>query len=246
MKYYGNIKFSTVDAPKPLSGICETFSYKSGDQVYEIMGESDLEGIVLHGRKGELSFSSTPPGDVAALGVRAGAELVVSGISGGKIVVLSSTARWQRGQPMTMEAQATHYPSLSTAASGAITPATMAFAGDGGPLVLPTDKVWFGVHGIAAPVPGIVQSLSITESVTAQEEADGSGDIVAVALYGYKASGSLEILTSGAVPAVGSALEPFDDVVFRVTNAEERWNKGQMRSVALEGILVPGVTEEDD
>ena len=239
MKRYGTIEYSTVNAPQPIAGICENYNYKSGDQVYEIMGESDLEGIVIHGRKGEVSFSSTPPGDVTALGVRAGAELTITGINTGKVVVTQSSARWQRGQPLTLEAQATHYPNVTATASGTITPATLELERDGGPLQLPTDKVWFGTNGLTGPVAGIVQSCSITETVQSQEEEDGAGEIVAVVLYGYKASASMEVLTSSAAPALGTVLEVFGS--FRVTSVDERWAKGQTRALAIEGILIPGV-----
>ena len=240
MKTYGTIKFSTVDAPQPIAGICESFTYKSADQVYEIMGESDLEGIVIHGRKGEISFSSTPEGTVVALGVRAGVELTISGVSGGKVLVTTSSAKWSRGVPMVMDAAATHYPDLAATAVGTVTPATISLANSGGPLVLPTDKVWYGVSGITGPVAGIVQSCSASESVQVQEEEDSEGKIVAVALYGYKATASMEILTSAAIPALGSELEAFG--TFRITSAEEKWSKGVMRSVSVEGILIPGVT----
>ncbi len=71
-KVYGsNIKWSTVDAPKPMSGICEGFTYRVGDQVFRVPGESGFVGAALHGKKGEMQFSSTPPGTVTALGVRA-------------------------------------------------------------------------------------------------------------------------------------------------------------------------------
>jgi hypothetical protein len=241
MKKYGTVTYSTVDAPQPISGICESFNYKSADQVYEIMGEADLEGVVFHGRKGELTFSSTPVGGVTALGVRAGAELTISGISGGKILVLNSAAKWSRGAPMVFDAGATHYPDLSATASGTITPATITLAqGSAVPLVLPTDKVWFGTAGLdEPPVAGIVQSCSVSESVQAQEEEDGEGLIVAVVLHSYKASAQMEILSAAAIPALGSELEAFG--TFRITSAEEKWSKGAMRSIIVDGLLIPGI-----
>ena len=75
-------------------------------------GESDLEGHVFHGRKGDISFSSTPAGDVVALGVRAGAELTITGVTGGKVLVMNSSAM-EPGQSMVIDAQASHYPDLS-------------------------------------------------------------------------------------------------------------------------------------
>lgn len=239
MKTYGTIKYSTVDAPKPISGICENYNYKSAEQVYEVTDESgDLAGVVLHGKKGELSFSSTPGGAVTALGVRAGAELTITGISTGKVVVTQSAASWQRGQAMTMNAQASHYPDISGSGVGTITPQAITLANDGEALVIPTDKVWYGVGGLSAPVAGLVQSCQITESVQAQEEEDADGKIVAVVLYGYKASASLEVLTAAAPPVPGSVMELFG-ATFRVTSVDERWAKGQTRSVALEGMIVP-------
>ena len=238
MKKYGTIEYSTVNAPQPIAGICEGFTYRKSDQIFEIMGESDLEGVVLHGSKGEITFSSTPAGTVTALGVRAGAELTISGVTGGKILVTQSTARWQRGQPMVMEASATHYPDLTATASGTITPGTITLAEGTGPLVIPTDKVWFGTAGLAYS-GGIVQSCSITESVQVQEEEDGAGKIAAVILYGYKAEVQMEVLTNAALPELGSTLDAFAS--FRLTQAEERWAKGSTRSISLQGLLIPGV-----
>jgi hypothetical protein len=242
MKTYGTIKFSTVDAPSPIAGICESFTYKTADQVYEIMGEEDLVGIVLHGRKGDISFSSTPEGSVAALGVRAGGELSIAGVSGGKVIVTTSSAKWSRGQPLTMDAQASHFPSLAATAEGTIALGTFTLArGSGGPLVLPTDKVWFGTQGITSPLAGIVQSASISETVQLQEEEDGDGNITALAVFGYKATGQIEVLTAAALPDLGTELDIFGG--FRITSAEYKWTKGQMRSVMIDGILIPGVTD---
>jgi hypothetical protein len=241
MKTYGTVKFSTVDAPQPISGICENFNYRNSDQVFEHMGQQDIAAIVMHGRKGELSFSSSPPGTVTALGVRAGAELVVSAITGGKIIVASASARWSRGAAMILEATATHYPDLSATGTGTITPATITLARTAGPVQLPTDKIWYGVEGITGAVAGIVQAAGISESVQFQEEEDGDGKIVALAVYGYKATGTMEILTSAAPPALGTELDLFGG--FRITSAEERWQKGSMRAVSIEGLLIPGVTD---
>ena len=91
------------------------------------------------------------------------------------------------------------------------------------------------MSGITAAVAGIVQSCAISESVQVQEEEDAEGLIVAVALYGYKATASMEILSAAALPELGSDLEAFG--TFRVTSAEEKWSKGAMRLIALEGIL---------
>ncbi|MEI6035105.1 MAG: hypothetical protein WCS65_12610 [Verrucomicrobiae bacterium] len=243
MKTYGSIKYSTVDAPQPIAGICESFTYKSADQIFEIMGEADLEGLVFHGRKGDISFSSTPAGSVTALGVRAGAELTITGVTGGKVLVMTSSAKWSRGQAMVMDAQANHYPDIPTleVAVGSITPATLDLAqGSLIPLILPTGKVWFGTAGLASPTAGgIVQSCSVSESVQSQDEEDGEGKIVAVALYGYKATASMEILTADAIPDIGSELEAFG--TFRITSAEEKWSKGAMRSISVEGLLIPGI-----
>lgn len=239
MKTYGSIKYSTVDAPQPIAGICENFNYKIGDQVYEVMGESDLAALVMHGRKGTLSFSSTPPGSATALGVRAAAELTVTGVTGGKVLVMQSSAKWQRGQAMVFDAQANHYPSLAGTAEGTITPATITLLrGASVALQLPTASVWFGVEGLTPVVAeAIVQSCSITESVQAQEEEDAIGDIVAVALHSYKATAQMEVLTDGAIPEIGSDLEAFG--TFRILNAEEKWAKGSTRSIMVDGIIVP-------
>ena len=242
MKTYGTIKFSTVDAPKPISGICESFSYKPANQIYEIQDEAGIiAAMVEHGKKGAVTFSSTPPGTVTALGVRAGAELTITGFADGKIIVTTSGAKWSRGAAMVMDAQATHYPDITAAAVGTLTPATIVLArGSDLAIQLPTDKVWWGMEGITPFVAGIVQSCSISESVQVQEE-EGSeedvGKIVAVSLFGYKATGQMEVLTAGTIPELGTSLEAFG--TFRITSAEEKWSKGQTRSIMVDGVIAP-------
>jgi hypothetical protein len=244
MKTYGaNIHFSTVNAPQPISGICENFTMKTADSVFRIQGEDQLAGLVIHGAKTELSFSSTPPGTVATMGVRAAAELTISGLTGGKILVTRAEARWQRRQPLVMSASSNHYPVLGNG-TGSINAATMTFSGEEGPLVLPTDKVWFGTRGLSAPVAGIINSVSIVETVQVLEEEDGTGGIVGVVLYGYEATCSMEVLTSVGMPDQASVMSPFEGLDFQVLNPETLWTKGQQRAVRLEGLLVPGVIPE--
>ena len=239
MKNYGTIKFSTVDAPKPISGICEGFNYKIGDQMYEVLDEAGIIAtMVPHGRKGNVTFSSTPPGNVTALGVRAGAALIIDGITAGKVLVMTSGAKWQRGQAMVMDAQANHYPDLAGEADGTIETAAIVLArGAEVALQLPTGAIWFGVEGLEAVVDGIVQSCSISETVQAQEEENELTKIVAVSLHSYKATGQMEVLTAGAIPELGTSLEAFG--TFRITNAEEKWSKGASRLIMVDGVIVP-------
>lgn len=241
MKSYGQIAYSTVNAPHLLPGICESYTYKTADQTLEIQGEEDLAGIVLHGRKGDISFSSTPPGTITALPLRAGAELTITGITAGKILCTKVTAKWSRGQAMTMDATATHYPHITAAGVGTIGLATITLAQGSGDsaLILPTDKVWFGTRGIPNTL-GIVQSCTLEESVQAKDEADGAtGNLIACILSGYKATCQLELLTSGALPEIGAALEAF--ATYRITSAEEKWQKGNTRSISIQGTLIPGI-----
>jgi len=142
---------------------------------------------------------------------------------------------------MVLDATAVHYPGIPAAevGVGSITPATLTLARTAGPLQFPTDKVWFGAEGITGPVAGIVQSVSLSETVQVQEEADSTGDIVACVLHAYKATAQMEILTAAAVPALGTTLTVFG--AFKITSAEEKWSKGAMRSISIEGILIPGV-----
>lgn len=246
-KVYGsNIKWSTVDAPKPMSGICEGFTYRVGDQVFRVPGESGFVGAVLHGKKGEMQFSSTPTGAVTALGVRAAAELTVTGYSAGKILVMRVSASWRRGQPMVFDASANHYPGLSGSAVGTITLGTITLARTAGALQLPVDKVWWGTEGVPkAGMSGIVESCQIEESVTADETQDDDQEgspIVAVALDDYQSTVRLEILTAGDPPDSGEVMDVFGG--FRVENSEVRWAKRGKRLVSVAGFLIPGVTEE--
>ncbi len=241
MNVYGsNIVYSTTGAPVPITGICENFSYKHAETLTEVIDIGEIAALIAHGKKGSLSFSSTPLGTVAALGVRAGAELTISAITGGKVIVTTSDAKWQRGQPMKMSAQANHYPDITAAGSGSTPPQAFSLSNGTGAVVLPTSKVWWGTSGITGPVAGIVQSCSISESVQVQEEEDNAGKITAVITHSYKATGSIEVITDAAIPDVGGTLDIFGS--FKITSAEEKWAKGQVRMIMVEGILVPGVT----
>ena len=241
MKTYGPISYSTVGAPTPITGICENFSYKDLETLTEVMDQGEIAALVSHGRKGQISFSSTPPATVTELGVRAGNSIDISSIVEGTNIVTTADAKWQRGQPMVMSAQATNYPYLSTTTSGNIVHASLALAhGSAGALVLPTDKVWYSTAGLTGPVAGIVQSCSISETVQIQEEEEGSGKITSIVIHGYKATASMEILSSASIPALGSTLAAFGG--FRIQSAEEKYAKGAVRSIMVEGILVPGVT----
>ena len=244
MKIYGsNITYSTVGSPKPISGICENWDYKLSEQLAEIMSEGEIAALVSHGIKAACSFSSTPPGNVTALGVRAGAELSISSISTGKVLVSTSDAKWQRGQPMVMSAQATHFPDLAAGGTGSIAVADLVLSNPNTAIQLPTGTLWWSVDGLTPVVPGIVQSCSISESVQFQEEEgseDKIGKIVAVVIHGYKANASMEVLSSGSIPDIGSTLEAFGS--FRVKDAQVKATKGAQRLIMVEGILVPGVT----
>lgn len=244
-KVYGsNIKWSTVDAPKPMSGICEGFTYRVGDQVFRVPGESGFVGAVLHGKKGEMNFSSTPAGTVTALGVRAGAELTVSGYPTGKILVMRVSASWRRGQPMVFDATANHYPGLGSG-TGTLTPGSITLSRTAGALQLPTDKVWWGTEGVPkAGLEGIVESCVIEESVTADETQDDDAEgspIVAVVLDDYQSTARLEILTADDAPESGTEIDVFGGFV--VDSAEVRWAKRGKRLVSVSGFLLPGVTD---
>lgn len=248
MQVYGsNISFSTVGATQPIAGICENYSYKLQEKLDEIISVGEIGALISHGKMAKLGFSSTPPATVTALGVRAGAALAITGdenITSGLVLVTNSGAKWQRGQPMNMSAQANHYPDMPAGAPfGTAVNGTIVLSNPNTAIQLPTNKVWWSVDGLTAVVDGIVQSCSIDESVQIQEE-EGSGDligkIIAAIIHTYKATASMEVLTSGSIPDLGSTLEAFGS--FRVQDAEVKFTKGNLRSILVNGILVPGVT----
>jgi len=156
--------------------------------------------------------------------------------------VTTASAKWQRGQAMTMDVAATHFPDISGSATGSITPEALALSQTEAALVLPTGKVWFGTNGITGAVAGIVQACSISETVQIQEEEDNDGKIVALAVHSYKATASMEILTAVALSSItlGDTLDVFGS--FKITSADEKFSKGGTHTISVEGILIPGVT----
>ncbi len=244
-KVYGPIEWSTVGAPNPLTGICENFTRRIGDQLFKVPGEADIAGAVLHGRKGELNFSSKPPGTVTALPIRAGAEMSVSGISGSKIIAARISANWRRGQPLTFDATANEYPGLGSGV-GSITPGSLTFSRTAKALQFPADQIWWGTESVPkAGLTGIVESLAIEESVQFDETQDDDQEgspIVAVVVYDYEGTARLEILTAATeLPEDGDVLTLFGG--FRVNGVETGLRIRDKRRVTINGFLIPGVTD---
>lgn len=249
-KVYGPIKWSTVGSPNPLTGICENFNYRIGDQLFKVPGEAGFAAAVRHGKKGELSFSSTPPGTVATLPIRAGAELAVAGIAAGKIINSRVSANWRRGTPLKFDASANHYPALAGEAVGELAVAEFVFARTAKALQLPLDKVWWGAESVPKlGLTGIVESFSIEESVQFPDETEDDDQegapIVGVVVDNYESTARLEILTAEAVlPEEGSTMPVFG--AFRVNGVEKGERIGNKRLVTINGYLIPGVTDAEE
>jgi len=247
MKLYGpNISYSMIGSPgiTGVTGIAENFSYEDSIQVQDGLVDGDIGYTIEHGEKGAISFEVSPPANITALPARAGATLAIDGITTGKIICQSVTAKWQRGQKMQIDVKAMHYPYLSDTTSGSLQAGSITLSGGTGGLVLPNGKIWWSTEGITPVVDGIVQSFSLSESVQLQEE-EGSGEnvgkIVAVIIHSYKGKGSMEVLTGGEPPAKGATMTAFGG--FRVEKSNKKFTQGALRNIVVEGYMIPSVTE---
>ena len=64
---------------------------------------------------------------------------------------------------------------------------------------------------------------------------------MALAVHSYKATASMEILTSVALSEItlGDTLDIFGS--FNITSADEKFSKNGVHTISVEGILIPGV-----
>lgn len=107
------IVWGTADVNNPVgSGILTDHSIDRAVQTDEITDEQgDIVSVVLHGKKADVTFEvlceaeTAPPED--------GAELTIEGLTGGKILAISSTEKWSRGGAKSLSIKATHYPHLA-------------------------------------------------------------------------------------------------------------------------------------
>lgn len=247
MPTYGSVIFSTTDAPHPFDGVCENYSYRDAYQVTEVEGETDLVAAVLHRRKGEFSFDATvTAASTNFFDLSSGQKIALTGIATGVCLLTQAVERWQLGQAKQASLQGAHYPDV-TAGEGDAEPGELSAVSPTqtpGPIVRPADAVIFGTKGLTHTA-GVVQALTLTQSVQVQEFLDESEAITAVATHGYKREIDLEIIAAlnSALPALNSELTitgaPDHAGGYIVTNAEKRYAKRQQLVYSVKALWLP-------
>jgi len=253
MQRYGQtLTWGAIAAPHLFTGDCLSYSLRDAVTEQEIENESaDLTALVLHSRKAMLSFEAqVNSGTTNFLDLSAGAELTVSGISGGMVLATSTEESWVLEQPKKASVQAIWYPSM-TGGSGAsagtglniVTPSQSGLM-----IVAPGGVIVYGTYGLTHAA-GIVHSLKIRQRLKiSEDDVDPTGVILGAASHGYKRTISLELLATGTKPAVNSTLSitgaPTTANDYVITSSDEMWavEKGKMYSVEASWITPFGTS----
>lgn len=247
--YGASIQWSTLNAPQPIGGICENFTYRESVNPQEVEDEHmDLAAVALTGKTGEISFDgkitdlSTDIPDISD-----GCKISVSGYTGGTILVAEVVERWQEGQPKTFSVRATHYPSCTGGSGGSAgTFSGVSPSSQTAPVIRPNGKVIFGTKGLTSTL-GIVKGLTITQTVKFATETDESEEIVFVAAGGYRRRIQLDVLalSTAAAPATNATLTvagapAHGSGAFNVS-VEKKFTRGKGAMFSLDGMWFPAL-----
>lgn len=242
---YGTLEWSTINAPKPFSGICEGFNYRKTSTVGEETNEhEDIIAVPITQIKGEGSFegkvtdASTDLPDLSS-----GAKISISGLTDGTVLARQLVETWRKGQTKTYQVQFSHFPNV-TGGDGANAGSLTGFTPSpqvAPPIVRPADKIIFGVKGLTSTL-GKVEGLTITQTLQLREYTDESEQIFAVVAVGYKREFQLEVLANAAaaLPDENDSLAvsgaPSNASAAFVTSAEERWRKGDAKMISVNAM----------
>jgi len=226
MNRYGqSITWGTAGAPPVFTGTCTHYSYQ--DQAQRQLDEDaygEYTTLILHSRKAQISFearvtnNSTNFVEPGFLSLSHGAALTISGISGGVILCTRAVEKWRLGQPKTASIQATHFPDMSTGSDPTATAAGQGVnvftpSQDLSSILHPNTKLIYGTESISTPTSdgstaiGIVHGLELTRQLQiTEDEPDPTGKILGAVAHGRLQTLTLDILATGAIPAVNTAL----------------------------------------
>jgi len=246
------LKWGSAGAPHPATCILESFDYKDAFQTYEENDEAgDLAALILHGRKGAISFGGTITDetvDLPDLSAGAKIDLEADEIVGGIVLCSGITEDWLLGSAKKFSGSATHYPDATGgtgADAGSLNAATPTQVLS--PVIRPADKLIWSCAGLTH-ASGKVHKLSIAQSLELTESLDEEGKIVAIQSHKYMRKISLEIL------ALAAAARPAPDTVLAVTGApanaanavitgsDIKWKRGDAAMFSVEAIWFPGIS----
>lgn len=247
MNRYGqSITWGTVSAPHIFTGECTGYTARSvAQRQLEDDEAGDIDALILHSQKTEISFDAkVRSGSEDFLDLSAGASITVSGISSGTVLASRAVERWQLGQPKTASVTATHYPDVTGGdgeSAGELSAFTPAQTGLG--IVTPGSVLIYGTYGLTH-ASGVVHGLTIEQILElTEDDPSPAGTILGVVAHGYLRTIQLELLATGALPAVGSTLAitgaPDHAGGYKIESAEKKFasKRGMMYSVSA--VWVP-------
>lgn len=251
MNRYGqSITWGPLTAPSLFNGEVISYSLRDAQTEQDIDGAStDYIAMALHSRKGEVNYEATVTGGTGGtsnfLDLSTGAAVVVSTISGGVVLASEAVEKWQLGQPKTASVRATWYPDITQAspvlAGTTLDARTPDQSGLG--IIAPGGKIIYGTYGITHAA-GIVHSLTLTQQIKiTEDDPDPSGTIKGAATSAYMRKISMEILATGAIPAVASTLVltglNTNVANYLITSATQTLARGKGKMYAIEASWIP-------
>ncbi len=250
MNRYGQtITWSTIAAPHLFTGHCTAYSYADAATRQPMDDEAgDNVAIALHSRKADLNFSAEITSQSTDfLDLSTGAAIVVDGLAN-TVLVSRAVETWRLGQRKTASITATHYPDMVQADPDlagveldAVTPAAQAQA-----FVFPGGVLIYGTAGLGH-ASGVVHALTIEQQLTiTEDDPSPAGTILGAASHGYMRTIKLELLATGAIPAVKSVLAltgaPAHAADYRIERAEQIFASKRGKMFSIDAVWIPPFT----
>ena len=154
---------------------------------------------------------------------------------------------WRLLQPKTAAIAATHYPEMvqaSPALAGttldANTPSQSALG-----ILTPGSVLPYSTFGFSH-TSGIVHALTITQELQiTEDEPSPDGKLLGAASHGYLRTISLELLSTGAAPPVGSVLTvtgaPTHGSGYKIEGVEQRFAELRGKMYAIQALWIPAM-----
>lgn len=250
MNRYGQaITWGPLSAPRLFTG--QTRSYSARDGVTkQLITDMSAENMAMipHSQKVEIDFEALVTSEsVDFLDLSAGAAIAIAGITSGVVLVRRAIETWRLGQPKTAGCQATHYPDMSQASPAsvgeldAMTPDQSSLS-----IVYPGGQIIYSTAGLTH-ASGIVHGLTIEQILQiTEDEPSPDGKILGAATHGYERTIRLDLLATGAAPAVKSVLTiggaPGHAADYRIISSNIQFQDQRGKMYAVEAAWIPGFT----